>query len=72
MIEERLQRAYVTALRRSHDSCRVEIHLGQDIIDYLMSLMPHEGEGSTAWGFPVVVNFGQPDHISVHAVDIIY
>jgi hypothetical protein len=81
-LEARLKVAYATAIHLRHQPGRVEIHVGQEVIDYLKSFLTHVATspaGANLWGFPLVVAeeadawrlYRGRAHISVHAIQTI-
>jgi hypothetical protein len=74
-VEKRLRLAYATALNLRHASAgRVEIHIAQNVLDYLRSFLVkyQYGDSSTMWGFPLVVEESAPfNYVAVHTVEVI-
>lgn len=76
IIEERIKLAFTVAMNLRHSSAgRVEIHMAQNVFDYLKArheaVLPSMYAGPpTMWGFPLVIQ-GVDDHLSVHAVEVI-
>lgn len=73
-MDERLKRAYATAIKAAHEGGRVQIYLGSDVISHLEALAYDIVPGiprTTCWGFDVFPVAGPPDHISVHTVQTI-
>ena len=75
-LDDRLRLAYAQAMKQTHESGHVEIHIGIHVLDYLRSLTAHEaplGSAPTCWGFPIKVRDSfPPDGIEVHTVYTIY
>lgn len=71
-MDDRLKLLYAEAIRASHTSAFVSVHIGTAVRDYLLSQHRFRPGWNpevmgTAWGFPVVIE-SDPDHMSVHVI----
>lgn len=78
-VSRMMRTAFAQALKSSHETGRVEIHISSDVYDVLHAQCEHAVANwddrpiDTAWGFPVVVEPGAPPaHVAVHSVYTIY
>lgn len=74
-IENTLRTAYVVALHAQHQSCNVQIHVGEDVMTHLKSLATKvsssalPGPNPALWGFPLVLDDTlEPTGIAIHSV----
>lgn len=75
--DDKLRAAFLAAcVAQRGDGCSsVQIHMGSNVIEHLRALCTQPDPltlGRTCWGFPVIeAPAAMPDHISVHAVQVI-
>lgn len=74
-LDDRVRTAYLEAMKASHASACVAIHVGQQVWDDLKARVTEPATPlpiTTMFGFPLVLEEGEPDHISIRTIRRIY